>query len=40
MGELNSAYDLLNTRIHIDNSDFALDDKLLSKNNIKENIDA
>lgn len=29
---LSPAYDLLNTRIHIEDSDFALDDKLLPKN--------
>lgn len=29
---LSPAYDLLNSRIHIDDKDFALDDSLLPKN--------
>ena len=35
---LSPAHDLLNTRIHIDDSDFALDDKLLPKNIAKGNL--
>jgi serine/threonine-protein kinase HipA len=35
---LSPAYDLLNTRIHIDDSDFALDDNLLPKNIAKGTI--
>ncbi len=35
---LSPAYDLLNTRIHIEDSDFALDDKLLPKNIAKGNL--
>ena len=35
---LSPAYDLLNTRIHIEDSDFALDDKLLPKNIVNRNI--
>lgn len=35
---LSPAYDLLNTRIHIEDSDFALDDKLLPKNIANGNI--
>lgn len=35
---LSPAYDLLNTRIHMDDSDFALDDKLLPKNIAKGTI--
>ncbi len=35
---LSPAYDLLNTRIHIEDSDFALDDKLLPKSIAKGNV--
>ena len=35
---LSPAYDLLNTRIHIEDSDFALDDGLLPKNLAKGNV--
>lgn len=35
---LSPAYDLLNTRIHINDSDFALDDNLLPKNIAKGNL--
>jgi len=35
---LSPAYDLLNTRIHIEDSDFALDDKLLPKNIAKGSV--
>lgn len=35
---LSPAYDLLNTRIHIEDSDFALEDKLLPKNVAKGNL--
>ena len=35
---MSPAYDLLNTRIHIDDSDFALDDNLLPKNIAKGTI--
>ena len=35
---LSPAYDLLNTRIHIEDSDFALADKLLPKNITNGNI--
>jgi len=35
---LSPAYDLLNTRIHIEDSDFALDDKLLPKNITRGNV--
>ena len=35
---LSPAYDLLNTRMHIDDSDFALDDKLLPKNIAKASV--
>jgi len=35
---LSPAYDLLNTRIHIEDSDFALEDKLLPKNSAKGNV--
>ncbi|MBT3384917.1 MAG: HipA domain-containing protein [Prolixibacteraceae bacterium] len=35
---LSPAYDLLNTRIHIEDSDFALDDKLLPKNIANGNV--
>ncbi len=37
---LSPAYDLLNTRIHIEDSDFALDDKLLPKNIAKGSVSA
>jgi len=36
--KLSPAYDLLNTRIHIEDSDFALDDKLLPKNIASGNL--
>ncbi len=35
---LSPAYDLLNTRIHIEDSDFALDDKLVPKNIANGNV--
>ncbi len=35
---LSPAYDLLNTRIHIEDSDFALEDKLLPKNSAKGGV--